>query len=111
MGEVLSGRGKDLAMEYRNGFVGMTDEPVAIEVLVEARNKLIGIIIGGMPERHKKFLIGFEAGTPDWSLLHVAHAAELPAVLWRQRNLQTRTPEQRAELVAHLRRSLSLEED
>jgi predicted nucleotidyltransferase component of viral defense system len=111
MGELLSGRRKDLAMEYQNGFVGMTDEPVVIEVLVEAQNELIGIIIGGMPERHKKFLIGFEAGTPDWSLLHVAHAAELPAVLWRQRNLETRTPEQRAELVANLRRSLSVEED
>jgi len=111
MGEVLSGCRKNLAMEYQNGFVGMTDEPVAIELLIEAQNELIEIIIGGMPERHKKFLIGFEAGAPDWSLLHVAHAAKLPAVLWRQRNLETRTSGQRAELVANLRRSLRIEDD
>lgn len=111
MGEVLSGRRKDLAMEYQNGFVGMTDEPVTLEALVEAQNELINLIIGGMPERHKKFLIGFEAGTPDWTLLHVRHAARLPAVLWRQQNLETRTSEQRAELVANLKRSLHVEED
>lgn len=111
MGEVLSGRRKDLAMEYQNGFVGMTDEPVTLEALVEAQNELINLIIGGMPERHKKFLIGFETGTPDWTLLHVRHAARLPAVLWRQQNLETRTSEQRAELVANLKRSLHVEED
>lgn len=111
MGEVLSGRRKDLAAEYENGFVGMTEEPVAIGLLIEAQEELIETIIGGMPERHKQFLIGFEAGTPDWSLLHVAHVSTLPAVLWRQRNLDTRTPEERAALVANLKRSLGVQED
>ena len=31
MGEVLSGRVKDLANEYSDGFEGMTEETVAIE--------------------------------------------------------------------------------
>lgn len=110
MGEVLSGRRKNLAAEYQNGFVGMTDEPVDIEELVEAQNELIESIIGGMPDRHKQFLVGFEEGNPDWSLLHVEHASTLPAILWRQQNLDSRTPEERGALVANLRRSLRMED-
>lgn len=110
MGEVLSGRRKDLAAEYQNGFVGMTDEPVDIEELLEAQNDLIESIIEGMPDRHKQFLVGFEEGNPDWSLLHVEHASTLPAILWRQQNLNTRTPQERAALVANLKRSLRMED-
>ncbi len=110
MGEVLSGRRKDLAVEYRNGFVGMTDEPVKIDHLIEVQNRLIEEVIGGMPDRHKQFLIGFEEGAPNWSLLHVEHASTLPAVLWRQQNLNTRTSQERAELVANLKRSLDVPE-
>lgn len=109
MGEVLSGRRKDLAAEYKNGFVGMTESPVAIEDLIGAQTELIEIIIRGMPDRHKQFLIGFESGTPDWSLLNVPHASSLPAVLWRQQNLNTRSPEERGALVALLKHSLDID--
>lgn len=109
MGEVLSGRRKDLTEEYQNGFVGMTDTPIEIKELIEVQTELISKIIGEMPERHKTFLIGFEAGIPDWSLLNVSHASTLPAVLWRQKNLNTRTQEERNTLVAQLKRSLGIE--
>lgn len=109
MGEVLSGRRKDLANEYQDGFAGMTDAAVDMGDLIDAQTALIEQIIGRMPERHKTFLIGFEAGTPDWSLLNVPHASELPAILWRQKNLDTRTSDKRAALVALLKASLGVE--
>ena len=99
MHEVLSGRKKDLAAEYEQGFVGMTDEPVAMSELIAAQDAMIASLIGGMPQQHKDFLNGFEAGEPDWSLLNIKHASSLPAVLWRMQNLETRTAEQRAALV------------
>lgn len=102
MHEVLSGRKKDLAAEYEHGFVGMTEEPVPLSDLIGAQDAMITSLIGGMPERHKNFLVGFERGQPDWSLLPIGHAASLPAVLWRQQNLDTRTAEQRAALVEKL---------
>ena len=49
MGEVLSGRVKDLANEYRAGFEGMTEEVVAIEELIETQKEMIGMLIGAMP--------------------------------------------------------------
>lgn len=111
MYEVLSGKKKDLAQEYRAGFFGMTDEPVEIADLIKAQDEMIAILIGGMPDRHKTFLLGFERGEPDWSLLHVPHASSLPAIRWRQQNLDTRTPEQRAALVDGLERALGVRSD
>jgi len=106
MGEVLSGRVKDLANEYRNGFEGMTEEVVHIEELIEAQQQMIEELIGGMPDEHREFLIGFERGEPDWSLLKIGHVAELPAIRWRQRNLDKLKPVQRSALVELLRSSL-----
>ncbi|KAB2766047.1 nucleotidyl transferase AbiEii/AbiGii toxin family protein [Brucella anthropi] len=106
MGEVLSGRVKDLANEYRNGFEGMTEEVVHIEELIEAQQQMIEVLIGGMPDEHREFLIGFERGEPDWSLLKIGHVAELPAIRWRQRNLDKLKRDQRSTLVELLRSSL-----
>ncbi|WP_159945801.1 nucleotidyl transferase AbiEii/AbiGii toxin family protein [Rhizobium sp. 18065] len=106
MGEVLSGRVKDLANEYSNGFEGMTEETVAIDELVKTQHEMIEALIDGMPDHHREFLIGFERGEPDWSLLKIGHVAELPAIRWRQRNLDKLQPDQRSALVELLRTSL-----
>ncbi|WP_449415886.1 nucleotidyl transferase AbiEii/AbiGii toxin family protein [Ochrobactrum teleogrylli] len=106
MGEVLSGRVKDLTHEYRNGFEGMTEEVVHIEELIEAQQQMIEELIGGMPDEHREFLIGFERGEPDWSLLKISHVAGLPAIRWRQRNLDKLKRDQRSALVELLRSSL-----
>ncbi|MBB5041076.1 nucleotidyl transferase AbiEii/AbiGii toxin family protein [Shinella fusca] len=106
MGEVLSGRVKDLANEYSNGFEGMTEEVVAIEELIKTQHAMIDALIGGMPDHHREFLICFERGEPDWSLLKISHVAELPAVRWRQRNLDKLKHEQRSILVDLLQSSL-----
>lgn len=107
MGEVLSGRVKDLANEYRNGFRGMTEQDVSIEELMETQNEMIEKLIAGMPDRHREFLIGFERGEPDWELLNIPHVADLPAVRWRQRNLDKLNADQRSKLVGSLQSSLN----
>ncbi|MCC5808735.1 MAG: nucleotidyl transferase AbiEii/AbiGii toxin family protein [Ectothiorhodospiraceae bacterium] len=106
MGEVLSGRLKDLSNEYRNGFEGMTEEAVPIEELIDTQHSMVATLIGGMPDHHRKFLIGFERGEPDWSLLKIAHVADLPAIRWRERNLDKLSPKQRTALVDLLQASL-----
>ncbi|QFT93381.1 hypothetical protein FIU86_11065 [Roseovarius sp. THAF9] len=106
MGEVLSGRVKDLADEYRDGFEGMTETAVPIEELVETQKRLIDELIGKMPAKHRTFLLGFERGEPDWALLGIPHASDLPAVRWRQQNLDGLAPEKRADLVSLLEQSL-----
>lgn len=78
------------------------EEPVALADLIDARKSMIVGLIGDMPKQHREFLVGFEKGEPDWELLNVPHAKDLPAVLWRQANLNKLKPEKRAELTQSL---------
>ena len=82
----------------------MTAEAVPLEGLLQAREDLIAAIVGDMPETHRRFLLGFERGEPDWSALGIAGAENLPAVRWRQQNLDSISADQRAMLVSQLER-------
>jgi hypothetical protein len=80
----------------------MTADEVTLDELLEARETLIAEIAGKMPQAHKDFLMRFKRGEPDWSLLGVPGAADLPAVRWKQINLDKLPSAQRAKLVAQL---------
>lgn len=106
MHEVLTARRKPLSVEFARGFEGMTQEPVALDELAAAREQLIDLVVRDMPGAHKRFLISFERGEPEWDLLGIPEAAQLPAILWRQQNLDKLTKEKRAALVGELERVL-----
>lgn len=105
--ELVAPRRKDLAQEFAQGFEGMTTEPVALEDLAAAREALIATIIGGMPAAHRDFLLRFKRGEPDWSLVGLPEAANLPAVRWKQLNLDKLAKTVRARLVDQLGVALS----
>ena len=105
--EVAVPRRKDIRNEFQKGFEGMTEEAVSIDELINAREELIAQVAGAMPREHRDFLIGFKRGEPQWELLGVPGAADLPAVRWKQINLNKLSPENRAELVAQLEEALS----
>jgi predicted nucleotidyltransferase component of viral defense system len=107
MSEVLAPTRKDISEEFLRGFNGMTEEPVEREELVNAREALIADIVGKMPKAHRTFLVSFERGRPDWKLLGVPGAPDLPAVKWRQQNLDKMPADKRAALVARLEEVLA----
>jgi predicted nucleotidyltransferase component of viral defense system len=109
MAEVLSANPKDIRQRFETEFAGMTDEPVTLADLLATRDDLVRSIVGQMPDAHRQFLVSFERGAPDWELLGLPHAAKLPAVQWRQQNLDKITDSKRAELVVQLERVLELE--
>ncbi len=92
MAEVLSPTLKPLGEEFERGFAGMTQDPVALADLEAAREAIIAAMVADMPEDHRRFLVGFKRGEPDWELLGIPEARLLPAVAWKQRNLD-RLPE------------------
>lgn len=102
MSEIIAPARKDISREFARNFQGMTDELVTLEALIAAREALIESIAGDMPEEHRRFLISFERGEPEWNLLGVDGVAELPAVRWRMQNLDTLGPDKRAALVDRL---------
>ncbi len=108
MSEVLGLRRLDLAAEYERGFVGMTDEAVSLETLYAAREALHAQIVGDMPLEHRRFLQSFKSGEPDWALLGVPEAADLPAVRWKVENLKRMDPDKRAAMIDNLARTLGL---
>lgn len=99
--ELLAPNRKPLENEFIRGFEGMSREPVALEDLLAAREAIITAMVGRMPEDHRRFLIGFKQGKPDWTLLGIP-GEKLPAVRWKQHNLDRLSTERRAELVTAL---------
>ena len=106
MAEVLRPTFKDVSHEFEHGFVGMTTEPIALPTLLAARSRLVSVLVDAMPEEHREFLVCFEEGVPDWALLGLPDAAALPAVQWRQRNLDRVSAVRRSTLVAQLKAAL-----
>lgn len=107
MSEVLAPRRKDLVQEFALSFEGMTAEPVPLAALEAAREQLIAAIVGGMPAAHRDFLLDFKRGVPDWDGIGLPHAADLPAVKWRQLNLDRLPEAARARLVDKLATALA----
>jgi hypothetical protein len=104
MAEVLGPRLKDIRQEFETGFVGMTQDEVTLQSLYDARAELIAKIVGEMPEPHRRFLLSFKSGEPDWALLGVRGADLLPAVRWKIDNLAKLPGAKRAALLADLER-------
>jgi predicted nucleotidyltransferase component of viral defense system len=107
MAEVLAVRRKDIAAEFERGFVGMTRQPVKLDDLLAAREALISEIVGSMPDAHRQFLLVFERGEPNWSTIGLEAAADLPAVRWRQQNLDSLSADKRKTLVKQLEEILA----
>lgn len=102
MAEVLAPTRKPLAEEFERGFVGMTQENAELADLEATREALVATMVAEMPDAHRQFLIGFKRGEPDWELLGIPEARHLPAVLWKQRNLEKMLSEKRKELIEAL---------
>jgi predicted nucleotidyltransferase component of viral defense system len=106
--EILAPTRLDIKPEFTRGFEGMTDTPVTIDDLTQTREQLIADIVGKMPQDHRKFLLSFKQGEPQWPLLGVAGPPALPAVRWRLDNLAKMDKAKKALLIDRLREVLKL---
>jgi predicted nucleotidyltransferase component of viral defense system len=110
MAEVLAPQRLDISAEYQRGFEGMVDEPVTLDELLKAREDLIAEIVGRMPEQLKRFLISVKRGEPDWAVLDLPDAKDLPAVQWKLQNLAKLSDEKRAQLLKELNAALQIKQ-
>jgi predicted nucleotidyltransferase component of viral defense system len=110
MAEVLAPERLDISAEYKRGFEGMVHDPVTLDELLKAREDLISGIVGKMPGHHKRFLVSVKRGEPDWALLDLPDAKDLPAVRWKLANLAKLSNEKRAELLKRLRAALGIKD-
>jgi predicted nucleotidyltransferase component of viral defense system len=110
MAEVLAPQRLDVSAEYERGFEGMVDQPVSLDDLLKAREDLIREIVGKMPEQHKQFLVSVKKGEPNWSLLDLPGAKNLPAVRWKLENLAKLDTDKRARLLKGLNEAPRIQE-
>lgn len=108
MAEVLDPHRLDITQEFERNFVGMTDEPVDLAELVQAREDLVAGIHERLSEADRRFLLSVKLGAPDWSQVGLPQAASLPAVKWKLQNLAKLSEARRAELAGRLKRVLGL---
>jgi len=87
--EVLDSPERLLVEDYTRSLVGMIrGEIPSLDALVASRAQLRTDILNGLQPSDRAFLVEFFAGDPDWSLLAFPHASDLPALQWKQRNLE-----------------------
>jgi predicted nucleotidyltransferase component of viral defense system len=109
MAEVLAPARLDISAEYKRGFEGMVDTPVTLDELLQAREALIGEIVGKMPDQHRRFLISVKRGEPGWAVLELPGAKDLPAVRWKLENLAKLSADKRAQLLSGLSEALGMQ--
>jgi hypothetical protein len=85
--ELLDPNLLDLDKPFATEFEGMTNEPVTIEALVETRQRLIADVQSHLDESAVAFLRTLIDGAPDFDVISLPQAAQLPAVRWKVQNL------------------------
>jgi predicted nucleotidyltransferase component of viral defense system len=100
--ELLGCRPKPLQPEFDTNFAGMTDETVTVADLEAVRTKLVETLAAQMPASHRNLLLSVETGQPDWTLVDIPGAADLPAVKWRLQNILGLDAQRRAANVTEL---------
>lgn len=85
--EVLFPPLRDIQYDFTHNFHGMTAEPVPLDALLAARERLVREIPLGLDEEERRFLLSLVAGTPEWARLGIDHLEHLPGVRWKLQNL------------------------
>ncbi|MEK1932639.1 MAG: nucleotidyl transferase AbiEii/AbiGii toxin family protein [Pararhizobium sp.] len=86
--ELLAPSITDIEATFRQEFEGMTIEPVKLEDLLEARKRLLADIRDKLAPQARTFLLSLHDCAPDFNIIGLPQAANLPAVKWKLLNLR-----------------------
>lgn len=86
--EVLFPAMRDIRQEYERNFRGMTAEPVELEALLAARERMVQELQAGLDADERRILLSLVTRRPEWSSLGISHAEHLPGIRWKLHNLE-----------------------
>jgi len=101
--ELLSPNLKNMRPVFAKEFAGMTLFKVKCEELESYRETLIQEINQRLTDDERMFLLSFKEKEPKWELLGVEGAKDMPAVKWKQVNLEKMSKNKHKESVDKLR--------
>lgn len=93
---------KDFAAIYDTHFRGMSAVPASAEMLLEYRARLLRRIVDWFTPESRAFLESIELEDPDFDLIDLPQAADLPAVKRKLQNLASRSASKRTADLAQL---------
>jgi len=99
---------RDFEQTFATHFQGMTAEPVTAASLLDVRTRLLKRISELLDSPSRAFLESVEREAPDFSLIGLPHAAELPGVRRKFANLGQRSAAKRATDYEQLAAALGL---
>ena len=88
MNELLAPKLKDIEQLYADQFEGMTQDEVSLDDLLEVQRNLADIIVHGLDDSEKEFLVSIKRGEPEWDLLEIDHLNQLPSIRWKLINIR-----------------------
>jgi predicted nucleotidyltransferase component of viral defense system len=103
LADLLAPIRQPMARVFEEQFRGMALMPVTLVELEETRERLMAEIGQRLSERQRQFLLSFKAGEPDWGLLNLEGAAELPAVRWKLQHIRKMSPAKHQVVIDRLR--------
>ncbi|MCP2223584.1 MULTISPECIES: nucleotidyl transferase AbiEii/AbiGii toxin family protein [Bradyrhizobium] len=86
--EVLFPSLRDIRQDFEHNFAGMTAEPVELDALLAARERMMRELQQGLSADERRFLLSLVAAAPEWSLLGLPHLEQLPGLRWKLQNLE-----------------------
>ena len=107
--EVLFPAMRNIDQEYEHNFRGMTTEPVELDALLAARERMVQELQSSLDADERSFLVSLVNARPEWPLLGVAHVEHLPGIRWKLQNLaqlKRKSPAKFAEQAALLAQRL-----
>jgi len=108
--ELLSPHFKDMKPVFENEFGGMVSIEVTYEDLVSVRKNLVEEINKRLTADERAFLISFKEKDPQWDLLGVDGAQDMPAVKWKLANRATMEKDKHKRAVLQLKSVLARNE-
>ncbi len=93
--EVLFANPQPIEETFKNEFVGMTSEPISLDVLLNTQQRLMAELPQALTQNHRKFLLSLVEAKPDWSLMPFNHVQKMPAIKWKLShlsNLKSKNP-------------------
>jgi predicted nucleotidyltransferase component of viral defense system len=100
---------RDFEEIFQAHFQGMTTGPVTAAALLDVRTRLLRRLSELLDARSRAFLESVERETPDFSLIELPHAADLPGVRRKLSNLGQRSAGKRAADYEQLAKLLGAE--
>lgn len=86
--EVLFPTLRDVRQEFESNFVGMTVEPVELDALLAARERMMHELQQGLTKDERRFLLSLVEAEPEWAALGLPHLGQLPGLRWKLQNLE-----------------------